>query len=500
MGSGPAVSRRTPLVPLPEVRDPRLSPPEKADAFTPYHVFTDKHLTLTAMAEPTTSYEFRLEKLDKDYKTWAALFTASLQEKLLWGAIGDPAPNATTNPADHAEWVIKDQRAYARLMLSTELHHLPTIQACNSATEAWDALEEMFTAQNNARRLQLGQELAKLKLKPGESLMAYSGRTEKLQTAMIAAGHPIDNNTAILHFLMRLGPEYEMEKKILTRMSRELRWTSMLCTLYPVEEAAAEATTASEGPTVAAFYVSGLRDALPSWPKDKPMPRSERRRRVVCWNCSRRGHFSHECQTTTDRPHGSGGGPSASFMVTTTKKPRKPSVAGPSVDATMSPLSNPTDHKWLIDSGASNNRKPTATGLTNNDAGGSEVTVANGQTLDSPGRGSIAIATSLGGAVTLTDTMLVPRISTNLFSVRAADRAGGGHPLLPGYLHNQAERGDRGHGLRERGRAKWARARQRQQEEDRTGAAAHQCRLRQGQPQGGPVAPSVWPSRLRKRL
>jgi len=216
-----------------------------------------------------------------------------------------------------------------------------------------------------------------------------------------------------------------MEKKILTSMNIELRWTSTLFTLYPVEEAAAEASTASEGPTVAAFSVSGLRDALPSWPKDKPMPRSERRRRVVCWNCSTRDHYAHECPTMTDRPHGSGGGPSASFMITTTKKPRKPSVAGPSVDATMSPLSKPTGHKWLIDSGASNNIKPTATRLTNYDAGGSEVTVANGQTLDSPGRGFIAIATSLGGAVTLTDTTLVPGISTNLFSVRAADRAGG---------------------------------------------------------------------------
>jgi len=375
------------------------------------------------MAEPTTCYESCLEKLDKDYKTWAALFKASLQGKLLCGSIGDPAPNATTDPADHTEWVIKDQRAYARLMLSVELHHLPTVQACNSAKEAWDALEEMFTAQNNARRLQLGQELAKLKLNRGEILMAYSGRTKRLQPAMFAAGHPIDNNTAILHFLMGLGPEYEMEKKILTSMHTKLRWTCTLSTLFPVEEVAAEATTASEGPTVAALSVGGLRDALPSWPKDKPMPRSERRWLVVCWNCSTRGHYAHECPRTTDRPHGSGWGPSASFMVTTTKKPRKPTVAGPSVDAAMSPLPKPTDHKWLIESGASNNMKPTAMGITNYEEGAREVTIANGHTHDSPGRSSIALSTSLGGAVTLMDTMLVPGISTYLFSARAADTA-----------------------------------------------------------------------------
>jgi len=113
-------------------------------------------------------------------------------------------------------------------------------------------------------------------------------------------------------------------------------------------------------------------------------------------------------------------------MVTTTKKPRKPTVAGPSIDATMSPLPKPTDHKWLIDSGASKNMKPTATGLTNYDEGASEVTIANGHTHDSPGRGSIALSTSLGGSVTLMDAMLVPGISKNLFSVRAADTARGG--------------------------------------------------------------------------
>jgi len=98
-------------------------------------------------------------------------------------------------------------------MLSVKLHHLPTIQAFNSAKEAWDALEEMCTAQNNARRLQLGQELVKLKPKPGGSLTAYSGRTKRLQTAMIAAGHPIDNNTAILDFLMGLDLNTKWRRK-----------------------------------------------------------------------------------------------------------------------------------------------------------------------------------------------------------------------------------------------------------------------------------------------
>jgi len=68
--------------------------------------------------------------------------------------------------------------------------------------------------------------------------------------------------------------------------------------------------------------------------------------------------------------------------------------------------------------------KPTVEGLSGYSGVATTVTVANGQTLTSPERGSVSSPTSLGGQVTLTDTLLVPGTSTNLFSVCAADRAG----------------------------------------------------------------------------
>jgi len=166
MGPEQAVRSSTSLFSLPEVRDPRPIS-ELPHAFTPCFFFTDTHLTrttrtLTVMAEPTMSSELRLEKSDNDYETWAALFKSSLRKKLLWGPIGDPAPDATNDPSGYAELVVKDQIAYPRFMLSVKLHHLPRVPACSSAKEEWDALEEMFKAQNNARRLQLAQELARL--------------------------------------------------------------------------------------------------------------------------------------------------------------------------------------------------------------------------------------------------------------------------------------------------------------------------------------------------
>ena len=67
-------------------------------------------------------------------------------------------------------------------------------------------------------------------------------------------------------------------------------------------------------------------------------------------------------------------------------------------------------------------RKPTIEGLSGVGGVATTVTVANGQTLPPPGRGSVSLSTSVGDRVMLTNTLLVPGILTNLFSVRAADR------------------------------------------------------------------------------
>eukprot|EP00168_Porphyra_purpurea_P012885 TRINITY_DN3453_c1_g1_i1.p1 TRINITY_DN3453_c1_g1~~TRINITY_DN3453_c1_g1_i1.p1 ORF type:complete len:330 (+),score=52.49 TRINITY_DN3453_c1_g1_i1:92-1081(+) len=150
------------------------------------------------------------------------------------------------------------------------------------------------------------------------------------------------------------------------------------------------------------------------------MPRSDRRRRVVYCSCHTRDHYASECPTAADRPQRSGGGPSMSFMATTTSRGRS--------DTNTSIGKNkvtPNIQPWLIDSGASDNMRSAMAGFTDFSGIASEASVANGQTLLSPGRGSITLPSSLSGHMTLTNTLHVPGISANLFSVRAADRAGG---------------------------------------------------------------------------
>jgi len=82
------------------------------------------------------------------------------------------------------------------------------------------------------------------------------------------------------------------------------------------------------------------------------------------------------------------------------------------------------DHTWLVDYGASDNMRSVPVVLASFQEMPSTVTVENGAVLESPGRGSLVLPTSLGGELTLTRTFFVPELATSLFSVRAADRAG----------------------------------------------------------------------------
>jgi len=231
-----------------------------------------------------------------------------------------------------------------------------------------------------------------------------------------------------------------------------MRWDNVMPMLFPVESAKTEkaaAAEAKEGPAAAAYaaLLAALHGAagiaggggptaaaayaalLAALPKGAPrLSREQRRKRVTCWTCNMKGHYQNQCLQNPDRPSGSGGGPSASFMATA-KRLGSPSGMGGAGDGLVTPgamasaagsneVRPPSDH-WLIDLGASTNTQVVRLGFTTFEDAGSDVKIANGHTVRSPGHGSVSLATSLGGVVTLGNTLYVPGITTNLLSVRA---------------------------------------------------------------------------------
>jgi len=205
--------------------------------------------------------------------------------------------------------------------------------------------------------------------------------------------------------------------------------------LFPLENERIDSTTDKEGTPVGAYTAQGGT----RWPWDVSMPREERRRRVVCWACRIKGHYQRECtKGSGDRP-GTGGGPSAAFMETGTRaggqrmassndalRARSAQRTQPAASASVfgGRAGAQAGAAWMIDSGATNQMHTRRGGFCTDNPEASEVTVANVFSVHSPGNGSLALSTSLGGTVSLGHALYVPGITAILLSVRAMAKRG----------------------------------------------------------------------------
>jgi len=365
----------------------------------------------------------RPDKLDRDYPTWSITFRAYLRTKGLWETLDNPVPpNEAEDATAYTDWKGKDERALAQIILGVKTHHLVTVSVCTRAREAWDALEASFSAQTNARRAQLTVELTTIRKKAGESIHVYANRAKAMQAELATAGQPMDDNTTLLYVLRGLGAEYKMIKTVLLAAPQFLAWESVTTALLPVEAELGEAVAQDEGVTTAA-YQAGYLD------------RAERRRRVTCWKCGKKGHYKAECRLSNKQEDGTGhsGGSPVVFMATGKAKTtvcladdKEGKEAGAATLMATPMDKHVNDAVVFIDSGATHHMaKKEASFVTYHKTDNMEVEMANGDTVPAVGCGSVVLFTTVGAQLVLEDTLHVPSISANLLSVRVITKKKG---------------------------------------------------------------------------
>ena len=86
----------------------------------------------------------------------------------------------------------------------------PTGGIADPPVGLWDKLEATFTAQNNARRLLLRQELNSLRKAPTESISEYVARAKELATNLEAVRHKPAPSEVTLSVLAALPREFSV--------------------------------------------------------------------------------------------------------------------------------------------------------------------------------------------------------------------------------------------------------------------------------------------------
>jgi gag-polypeptide of LTR copia-type/Domain of unknown function (DUF4219) len=208
-----------------------------------------------------------VEKLDvNNFATWSVKMRALLVHKGLWTPVSTGGGGANSD------------KALALLTLYVADHHLSSVAACETAKDAWDALESTYKAKSKARRLQLKQELNFIKLGRDEPITKYVARAKNIRDELLAAGHDITEEEVVWSVLAGLPDAYKTIKTIIMNMEAELYVDTIMPMLLKEEQ---ESRPLHEDEhkrgTTAAFMG-----------REGPNFR--------CWYCQKTGHTQAHCR------------------------------------------------------------------------------------------------------------------------------------------------------------------------------------------------------------
>jgi len=370
----------------------------------------------------------RFAQLEDNYKVWAAYQRAQLKKEKLWKAVvtNCPASRPDERKSDPAveEWDAMKVAAQATIQMSVKPVHLNMVTSEDTAKEARDALKVMFEARDNARLLRLMDELSSWKKGDDENIIKFSSRARMIRDEPSMLGSPVDDNALALRVLSGLPSEYGMPRTVLENKDVKLVMSDVTAKLLQVEQRniAGGSSKPADGVRPQALTVAAPR---------KPIDMKS----VVCYYRDKKGHMKRDCyKRKADeakgknkpgggrRDGGHGGGPQAGAALACAASAGQPG----SSKAHGSTSGSPT---CVLDSGAASHMAVEDKGFPAKTMGsGAEVTLANCDKVPIKGHGRVSMDVGMSNTkkrVVLDESMLVPRLTSKLLSVRAVDGHGG---------------------------------------------------------------------------
>ena len=333
----------------------------------------------------------------------------------LWSAVSGEDTNADN-----------DQRALALLGLYVKEHHLPLMERCKTAKEAWQQLEAMYQAKSNARKLQLRKELVQLKMGPGEPLTKYVGRARDIQDQLRAAGHDVADQEVVWAVLAGLPAVYDTVVTVLeTTTDKDMSLEDILPKLLQVEQRERQMERPDER-ALMAKPSSGFGGGGKPGGGGQQGGADNR----TCFYCKKKGHIKADCRKKKwDDARRSGGGKQQalqqkahqqlSAIALTTQHCTEAVGFSSSISSTGS------TQRWVLDTGASRHMTPHEGILVNVRPMTEDITVSfgNGGKFKPIAVGDVILRTGKT-TLRLTDVLHVPVATENLFSVRHATNSG----------------------------------------------------------------------------
>ena len=363
------------------------------------------------MAVPTED-KWSIEKLGSlNWMTWKFQMRHLLLGKGLWGFV-DGSENLSDEATDELkkEFERKSQKAFSTLVLAVETSQLYLITSCETANEAWNVLKKHFERETLSNKLFLKKRYFRTEMKEGTRMEVHLKDMKELTDRLAAIGAPVSEEDQVVTLLGSLPQSFAtLVTALEAKVSEDLSLSFVQQALLNEERKQLEhlskrqVTNDSDAALIGNTYYN------------------KQRKKFKCYECGGIGHFRKNCpnnQMKFDQQHDA--------------KISDRNNNHSNIDHAFitDDISSKTTMKWLIDSGASchmTNDKDLFQEYNAYDSP-EHVSLGDGRTVEAFGSGIIPIYMLLDNSrkqkSTFYDVLYVPKLTTNLFSVRAASKKG----------------------------------------------------------------------------
>jgi gag-polypeptide of LTR copia-type/Integrase core domain/GAG-pre-integrase domain len=304
----------------------------------------------------------------------------------------------------------RDKEARSLIAMNCSTFFMRKVRDSSSAHAAWKLLESLHRQDSNSKRLSLHAQLSALQQRGNEDVRDYFERAELLVEELERIGCPAQELVVISALLRGLQSRFGTQISIL--QARDTPLTISSCLDYLITE---QARMEMDMPDNHALHVGQHKanghqhGGKGGQQGKKPGKRFEGN----CNHCGIKGHRLADC-----RKRLAGEPPAA----------QKSNPAGSGANtggiALMATHPGAKPQAWVLDSGATTHMTRDSSLLYGFIPSPSTVHVGNGDTVVVTGTGSVAFKATSGKFITLSNVLLVPELSTNLFSVKQAVAAG----------------------------------------------------------------------------
>lgn len=354
--------------------------------------------------------------IGSNYNTWKLQCQGALMRDGLWGIVAGSEPEPVEGDL-RVKYQDRKHRALGTLILtiSTQLHYVLGNPTPTCPRALWLNLEQQFQRKSWPNISAKRKKLHGLRMTEGESVEGHMKALAELMDELSVIDTPIKLAERSMYLLESLPPAMDNLVTAMTGSVEVPAW-DVIAERLRTEEAKQKSRGDDRRHDEEALTLKKLRHL-----KGKKKPARMDHKGITCFGCNKKGHFKSDCPEKEARPSGYGG------MVQEESSSEEESDVLLCHALAASPQ---LAEMWIVDSGATSHmckdrhlikdlKKPHHQVL---------VKVGDGSTLEVLGVGTVTIRAKLPSGrrntCQLQKVLYIPELSHNLFSVRAAGKAG----------------------------------------------------------------------------